>query len=73
MSPRREIELGISEGGSGVDVTVTKEGIYVGGWYDSFVGIEGRLIPWAEIDEARTFVASRRPMREWSASVHETT
>jgi hypothetical protein len=62
MGERRFIELGVKNFSSGVDFTVTRKGVYVGGWYDGFVGIEGRLIPWAEIDEARRLVQSSEPL-----------
>lgn len=38
---------------SGVDLRADKDGLWAGGWYDSFVGIESVLIPWSEIDAAR--------------------
>jgi len=62
MGERREIELGVRTRFSGIDCTVTRKGIEIGGFFDSFVGIEGRLIPWAEIDEARRRVMSSDPL-----------
>ena len=42
------------EGGrSGLDAHGYRNGLVIGGWYDSFVGIEPRLIPWEHIDEMR--------------------
>ena len=38
---------------SGVEVLLTKDGIGVGGWYDSFVGIEPFTISWEQFDEER--------------------
>ena len=32
---------------------LTRQGIDIFGWYDTFVGIEGKTIPWAEFDAAR--------------------
>jgi hypothetical protein len=71
VSARREIELGTHGFGSGLNFIVTKDGVDLGGWYDSFVGIEGRFIPWDEIDKAREFLQTRKPMREWVASTKE--
>lgn len=34
----------------------------IGGWFDSFVGIRGRLISWGEIDAARAAVESTKPI-----------
>lgn len=61
----REIELGVLNDSSGVEARVVKDGIVIGGYYDHFVGIEGRLIPWSEIDAARAFLQSKKPMRDW--------
>ncbi len=38
---------------SGVRVTLTRRGVEVDGWYDSFAGIEGGFVSWAEFDKAR--------------------
>ena len=57
MSRRRQVELGTRSGDSGLDCTVTRKG----------VGIEGRLIPWAEIDEARRNVMSSEPLEDNNA------
>lgn len=61
---RRQLELGVHHQFSGIDATVTRKGLEIGGWYDGFVGIKGRLIPWAEMDEARRRVESREPLEE---------
>ena len=59
---RREVELGVHRRFSGIDCTVTRKGLELGGWYDSFVGIEGRLISWGELDAARARVMSAEPL-----------
>lgn len=46
---------------SGVDVRAYKNGLYVGGWYDSFVGIEGGFITWEQLDELRARTKRRKP------------
>ena len=46
---------------SGVEVTLTRQGVRMSGFYDSMVGIEGRFISWAEFDEARAAVMEGRP------------
>ncbi len=58
----RMIDLGTHSRFSGIDCQVTRKGLRIGGFFDSFVGIEGRLIPWDELDEARRKVMSREPM-----------
>ena len=58
---RREVELGDDEkGSSGVKVTVTRKGIEIFGWHDSFVG-NGDVIElsWDEIEEGRRKVWQR--------------
>ena len=60
----RQIELGVHNRFSGCDATVTRRGLRVGGFYDSMVGIEGRLIPWDELDEARRLVMSKEPLSD---------
>jgi hypothetical protein len=44
---------------SGIELTFTRKGLEVGGYYDSIVGLEGGLIPWDEIDAARAEVFRR--------------
>lgn len=41
---------------SGIQVTISRDGLKVFGWYDSMVGIEGYTIPWDEFDELREWV-----------------
>ena len=54
VSGRWEHELGTeATRNSGIKVTLTRQGIDIFGWYDTFVGIEGKTIPWAEFDAAR--------------------
>lgn len=62
MAEVRKVELGVLNRFSGVECQVTRRGLWVGGFYDSFVGIEGRLIPWDEFDEARRLVMSKEPL-----------
>jgi len=62
MGKPRQIELGVRGSFSGIDATVTRKGLEIGGFYDSFVGIEGRLITWEELDEARWLVMSKEPL-----------
>lgn len=51
---RREVELGTDESrSSGLKFTITRKGIEVFGWYDTYVGIEGFLFSWDQIDQAR--------------------
>lgn len=66
MPRRREIDLRVAHGRSGIDCRVTRKGLEIDGWYDSFVGIEGRLIPWDELDDARKYVMSSEPLEELS-------
>ena len=58
----RRIELGVRSRFSGVDATVTRKGLEIGGFYDSFVGLPGRFIPWSELDAARRKVMSKEPL-----------
>lgn len=60
----RRIELGVRSRFSGVDATVTRKGLEIGGFYDSFVGLPGRFIPWSELDAARRKVMSKEPLDE---------
>lgn len=48
---------------SGIDLVVTRKGVELGGWYDHFVGVEGGLIPWAELDRLRAEVMPPKPER----------
>jgi len=41
---------------SGVRVTLTRRGVEISGWHDSYVGIEGGFVSWAEFDKARRAV-----------------
>ena len=50
---RREESIRFGHEFSGIDFTVTRRGIEVDGFYDSFVGIEGGFIPWEEVDRMR--------------------
>ena len=47
---------------SDVELTFTRKGIEVRGWYDSCVGIgNGVLIPWADVDTYRAQVMKATP------------
>lgn len=46
---------------SGVDLTSSSNGIWIAGWYDSFVGIEGGFISWEELDTIRKNTKRRKP------------
>lgn len=43
---------------SGISVRAYRNGLWISGWYDSMVGIEGFLLPWETIDALR--VKSKR-------------
>lgn len=45
---------------------MTRKGLWIGGFFDSFVGIEGRLISWDELDEARRKVLGKEPLEQYS-------
>ena len=45
---------------SGVELTLTRRGVYISGWYDSMVGIESRRVSWSEFDAAREAVMKGR-------------
>ena len=62
MAERRQIDLGVHHKFSGLDCRVTRKGLEIGGWYDSFVGIEGRFISWEEFDAARSRVMGTGPL-----------
>ena len=53
---------------SGVQLSITRDGIDFAGWYDSFVGIEGFRLSWEDFDELRAQVQERpakaQPLRE---------
>lgn len=38
---------------SGVDARAYPDGLFIAGWYDSFVGIQGGFLTWDEIDALR--------------------
>jgi hypothetical protein len=50
----RETELYPAEGRhSAVRLSLTRHGVVVDGYYDSFVGIEGFFVSWEEFDKLR--------------------
>lgn len=60
MTKRREKVFGTSdEARCGVRLTVTRFGVEVFGWYDSFVGLEPIALAWSEVDAARAEVNQR--------------
>lgn len=51
-----------SEGrGSGVDIRSYPDGLYISGWYDTYVGIEGMFVTWEELDALRKKARRRKP------------
>lgn len=38
---------------SDIELTFTRRGLEIAGYYDSFVGLEGGFLTWAEVDEIR--------------------
>lgn len=44
---------------SGVEVSITRSGVLVTGYYDSFVGIQSFLIPWEMFDRERADVMGK--------------
>lgn len=48
-------------GRSGVDLRGYPDGVYVGGWYDGNVGIEGAFVTWDELDAIRAKSRRRIP------------
>lgn len=52
----------ISVGGrEGVGLRAYPDGVYLSGWYDSFVGIEGGFVTWEQLDELRRKAKRRLP------------
>ena len=43
------LESGLASLRSGIDVRKQKDGIMIGGWYDTMVGIEGVFVSWDEL------------------------
>lgn len=58
---RREVQFrSPSWGNSGVDLTVTRKGVELGGHYDGgYGGMEGFAITWEELELARAIVRGR--------------
>lgn len=54
---------------SGLQLDLTRKGIYLSGWYDSMVGIEGVLIPWEDFDRLREQVFRRGSDMEGSLKI----
>ena len=52
---------------SGVDVWAHKDGIFIAGWYDTFVGIEGGFVTWGELDELRRKAKRRKAFQVTNA------
>lgn len=53
--PRHEVKFRVSPdyASSGIEITLTRLGIEIGGWYDSFVGLEPGFIDWKTFDRYR--------------------
>lgn len=43
----------LSRPGSGMKLTLTRQGVEIHAWYDHYVGIEGGSMTWAEFDAMR--------------------
>lgn len=50
---RKEKNIKFENGSSGINITFTRKGIELAGYFDSFVGIEGGFISWTDIDLIR--------------------
>ena len=50
---RKEAIVKLGDAGSGVQLTITRKGVEVFGWYDHIVGIEGGYLPWEQFDQLR--------------------
>jgi hypothetical protein len=46
---------------SGIDIYAVRNGLIIGGWYDSMVGIEPLFITWEQVDELRRRSKRRQP------------
>lgn len=53
----------IGPGREGVDIRAYPDGIYVSGWYDSMVGIEGGFVTWEQLDALRKKARRRQPFQ----------
>lgn len=40
---------------SGIDLTFSKHGVDISGFYDSMVGLEGGFIPWDELETIKAY------------------
>ena len=49
---------------SGVDLRAAVNGVWISGWYDSCVGIEGGFISWEQLDTLRLKSKRRLPYKE---------
>lgn len=54
----------LNERHSGIDLVVTRKGIEVRGFYDSFVGLSGGDLSWEVIDSVRARVEGKTPLHE---------
>ena len=59
MSRREKVFGANGESRSGVRLTVTRNGVEVFGWYDSFIGLEPVSLTWRELEAARAEVNQR--------------
>jgi len=54
VAKRKEITIRHGDDNAGVDLTFTRKGLEVFGWFDTYAGIaDGQLIEWATIDGIR--------------------
>lgn len=53
---------------SGIEIRFTRKHIDVIGWYDTYVGIEGGILTWDELDaiRQRLFERTKKPKEEVS-------
>lgn len=49
---------------SGIDVRAYPDGIVIGGWYDTYVGIEGAFVSWEQLDDLRRKARRRKAFRD---------
>ena len=49
---------------SGIDMRAYPDGVYLSGWYDSMVGIEGAFLSWEYLDALKHRAKRRQPYQE---------
>lgn len=67
MPPRKERLIRTGTKFSGIEVRLTRKGVEIGGFYDSFVGMETTELTWEQFDALRAeVVATDQPAYlEW--------